>query len=62
MTERVRLAGGTLSLVTELNKGTELRARIPVGAPARRDVGGQAHLPVVQNRASDPESEPVQSS
>jgi signal transduction histidine kinase len=62
ITERARLAGGTLSLVTEMNKGTELRARIPMGAPARRDVGGQVHVPVVPNRASDPEGEPVQSS
>jgi len=35
ITERVRLAGGTLSVVSELNKGTRLRVQIPVGAPAR---------------------------
>jgi PAS domain S-box-containing protein len=34
ITERVRLAGGTLSVVSELNKGTRLRAQIPVSAPA----------------------------
>jgi PAS domain S-box-containing protein len=35
MTERVRLAGGTLSIVTELNKGTQLRAQIPAIARAK---------------------------
>jgi len=39
ITERVRLAGGTLSVVTELNKGTRLQVQIPVSAP------GNVHVP-----------------
>jgi two-component system sensor histidine kinase UhpB len=33
ISERVRLAGGTVSIVTELQKGTWLRARVPVVRP-----------------------------
>jgi two-component system sensor histidine kinase UhpB len=40
ITERVRLAGGTLTVVTELKKGTQLRVQIPVRAPATHGVGG----------------------
>jgi two-component system sensor histidine kinase UhpB len=42
--ERVLLAGGTLSLVTESNKGTEVRVRLPKSAPvsaAARQVSGR---------------------
>jgi signal transduction histidine kinase len=34
ITERVKLAGGTISIVSELKKGTRLRAQIPVNASA----------------------------
>ena len=32
--ERVRLAAGTLSVVTEMNKGTQMHVRLPASAPA----------------------------
>ena len=34
--ERVRLAGGTVSIVTELNKGTRVRVRVPANRSATR--------------------------
>jgi signal transduction histidine kinase len=37
MTERVRLAGGTVSIVTDVNKGTRVCAQIPVGGRVRID-------------------------
>ena len=37
--ERVRLAGGTLSVVTEWNKGTQIRVRVPTSPSAERDAG-----------------------
>ena len=35
ITERVRLAGGTVSIVTEVNKGTQVSLQIPARARAR---------------------------
>jgi PAS domain S-box-containing protein len=40
ITERVRLAGGTVSLVTELNKGTRLRVRVPMSRSATSATAG----------------------
>jgi PAS domain S-box-containing protein len=37
--ERVRLAGGTLSVMTEWNKGTQVRARVPTRPAIRPDAG-----------------------
>jgi two-component system sensor histidine kinase UhpB len=37
--ERVTLAAGTLSVVTELNKGTQLHVRLPASTPAMVNVG-----------------------
>ena len=34
ITERARLAEGTVSIVTELGKGTQVRVRIPASRPA----------------------------
>ncbi len=39
ITERVRLAGGTLSIVTERNKGTQIRVRLPKSQPASSSAG-----------------------
>ena len=52
--ERVRLAGGTVSLVTEVNKGTRVRVEIPANRQAMepgprvgtvRDVGVNGAVP-----------------
>ena len=34
ISERVRLVGGTVTIVTELNKGTRLRVRVPANGHA----------------------------
>jgi signal transduction histidine kinase len=34
ISERVRLAGGTLTVVTERHRGTQLHVRLPADAPA----------------------------
>jgi signal transduction histidine kinase len=39
ITERVRLAGGTVSIVTEVNKGTRVCVRIPVDSLVRTEAG-----------------------
>jgi len=46
ITERVRLAGGILSIVTEMNKGTQVRVRIPVNSYAASPIAGQQHVAV----------------
>ena len=42
ITERVRLAGGTVSITAEPSKGTCVRARIPANALAQGDAGSVA--------------------
>jgi two-component system sensor histidine kinase UhpB len=37
--ERVRLVGGTVSIVTEQHKGTRVCVRVPIGRPATADAG-----------------------
>ena len=39
MSERVRLAKGTLSVVTEQGKGTQLRVRLPIAPRGTQDAG-----------------------
>jgi len=39
--ERVRLAGGTLSVVTEWNKGTQIRVRIPASPRSKSGAGDE---------------------
>jgi two-component system, NarL family, sensor histidine kinase UhpB len=39
MSERVRLAKGTLSVVTEQDKGTQVRVRLPIAARGTQDAG-----------------------
>jgi signal transduction histidine kinase len=39
ITERVRLAGGTASIVTEQHKGTRVQVRIPIARQARTGTG-----------------------
>jgi signal transduction histidine kinase len=39
ITERARLLGGTVSIVTTLNKGTQVRVRIPIDAHTAADTG-----------------------
>ncbi len=44
ITERVRLAGGTLNIETESKKGTRLRVLIPVNASTSYDAVGAGHM------------------
>ena len=37
ITERARLAGGTVSIVTALKKGTQIRVHVPIALPAAAD-------------------------
>ena len=39
ITERVRLAGGTVSIVAEATKGTRVAVRIPTGSPVETESG-----------------------
>ena len=39
ITERARLAGGTVSIVTALNKGTQIRVQIPINERTMTDAG-----------------------
>ena len=39
MTERARLAGGTVSIVTALDKGTQIRVQIPIDARTMTEAG-----------------------
>ena len=39
MSERVRLAKGTLSVVTEQDKGTQVRVRVPIASRVTQDAG-----------------------
>ena len=42
ITERARLLGGTVSIVTTLNEGTQIRVRIPINASTTTDAGEQS--------------------
>ena len=42
ITERARLAGGTVSVVAEPNKGTRVRAQVPAHAPVKPDAASGA--------------------
>jgi signal transduction histidine kinase len=42
ITERARLAGGTVSIAAELKKGTRVCALIPAPAPAKTDASSMA--------------------
>ena len=42
ISERVRLAGGTVSITTELNKGTRVRVQIPAKRQAPTDTGDES--------------------
>ena len=59
ITERVRLAGGTVSIVTELTKGTRMAVRIPAGSRARDRV---RHLQRRNGRARVIGQNPITSS
>jgi signal transduction histidine kinase len=41
ITERVRLAGGTVSIVTEMNKGTRVSVRIPISSRLSVEAGSR---------------------
>ena len=47
--ERVRLAGGTLTVMTESNKGTRIRVRLPAGGGPEAD---RLPAPVITTRAN----------
>ena len=45
ISERVRLVGGTVSIVTELNKGTRLRVQVPANGHVRPGPCKLTHMP-----------------
>jgi PAS domain S-box-containing protein len=42
ISERVRLAGGTVNIMTELNKGTQVRVQIPANGRTKTDTGDES--------------------
>ena len=41
MSERARIIGGTVSIVSELNQGTRVQATIPMNGCVKVDVGSR---------------------